>query len=46
MDPETYVKTIQGYAKYQDKDAYLLRKIARAARIENRVREIMEIVHE
>lgn len=46
IDPETYVKTIQGYAKYRNKDIHLLWTIARAMRIENRVRDIMEIVHE
>ena len=46
VDSETYVKTIQGYAKYRNKDIHLLWKIARAMRIENRVRDVMEIVYE
>lgn len=46
VDAESYVKTIQGYAKYQNRDVHHLWEIAHALGIENRVRDILELIYE
>ncbi len=46
MDTEVYVKLIRSYSKYKDKDIHSLYEIARKMGIEDKVREVMEVVYE
>lgn len=46
MDTEVYVKLIRYYFKYKDKDIHSLYEIARKMGIEDKVREVMEVVYE
>ncbi len=46
MDTEVYVKLIRSYFKYKDKDIHSLYEIARKMGIEDKVREVMEVVYE
>ena len=46
MDIEVYVKLIRSYSSYKDRDIHSLYEIARKMGIENKVREVMEIVYE
>ena len=46
MDTEVYVKLIRSYFKYKDKDIHSLYKIARKMGIEDKVKEVMEVVYE
>ncbi|MDU1023913.1 MAG: type IV toxin-antitoxin system AbiEi family antitoxin domain-containing protein [Peptoniphilus harei] len=46
MDTEVYVKLIRYYFKYKDKDIHSLYEIARKMGIEDKVREVMEVVCE
>lgn len=46
MDPEIYIKAIKSYANYEDKDINMLFDIAKKMGIENKVRDIMELVYE
>lgn len=46
MDTEVYVKLIRSYSKYKDKDIHSLHEIARKMGIEDKVREVMEVVYE
>lgn len=46
MDTEVYVKLIRYYFKYKDKDIHSLYKIARKMGIEDKVKEVMEVVYE
>ncbi|MDK8282835.1 MAG: abortive phage infection protein [Peptoniphilus lacrimalis] len=46
MDTEVYVKLIRYYSKYKDKDIHSLYEIARKMGIEDKVREVMEVVYE
>lgn len=46
MDTEVYVKLIRSYSKYKDKDIHALYEIARKMGIEDKVREVMEVVYE
>ena len=46
MDTEVYVKLIRYYFKYKDKDIHSLYAIARKMGIEDKVREVMEVVYE
>lgn len=45
-DAETYVKAIQGYARYPGKNVHLLREISGKMGISKQVREIMEVAYE
>lgn len=46
MDTEVYVKLIRSYSKYKDKDIHSLYEIARKMGIEDKVKEVMEVVYE
>lgn len=46
MDVEVYVKLIRSYSKYKDKDIHSLYEIARKMGIEDKVKEVMEVVYE
>lgn len=46
MDTEVYVKLIRSYSKYNDKDIHSLYEIARKMGIEDKVKEVMEVVYE
>lgn len=46
MDTEVYVKLIRSYPKYKDKDIHSLYEIARKMGIEDKVKEVMEVVYE
>lgn len=46
MDIEVYVKIIRSYSDYKDKDIHSLQEISEKMGIENKVREIMEVVYE
>ncbi len=46
MDTEVYVKLIRYYFKYKEKDIHSLYEIARKMGIEDKVREVMEVVYE
>ena len=46
MDTEVYVKVIRYYFKYKDKDIHSLYEIARKMGIEDKVREVMEVLYE
>ena len=46
MDTEVYVKLIRYYFKYKDKEIHSLYEIARKMGIEDKVREVMEVVYE
>ncbi|MGR5590164.1 type IV toxin-antitoxin system AbiEi family antitoxin domain-containing protein [Peptoniphilus grossensis] len=46
MDTEVYVKLIRYYFKYKDKDIHSLYEIARKMGIEDKVKEVMEVVYE
>ena len=46
MDTEVYVKLIRFYSKYKDKDIHSLYEIARKMGIEDKVKEVMEVVYE
>lgn len=46
MEGEVYVKLIRSYSKYKDKDIHSLYEIARKMGIEDKVKEVMEVVYE
>lgn len=46
MDVEVYAKLIRSYSKYKDKDIHSLYEIARKMGIEDKVKEVMEVVYE
>lgn len=46
MDVEVYIKLIRSYSKYKDKDIHSLYEIARKMGIEDKVKEVMEVVYE
>lgn len=46
MDVEVYAKLIRSYFKYKDKDIHSLYEIARKMGIEDKVKEVMEVVYE
>ncbi|HEK9438591.1 TPA: abortive phage infection protein, partial [Streptococcus equi subsp. equi] len=46
MDIEVYVKLIQSYSSYKERDIHSLYDIAMKMGIENKVREVMEVAYE
>lgn len=46
MDVEVYAKLIRSYSKCKDKDIHSLYEIARKMGIEDKVKEVMEVVYE
>ena len=46
MDIEIYVKLIRSYSSYEERDVHSLYDIAMKMGIENKVREVMEVVYE
>ncbi len=46
MDIEVYVKLIRSYSSYKERDVHSLYDIATKMGIENKVREVMEVVYE
>ena len=46
MDIEVYVKLIRSYSSYKERDIHSLYDIAMKMGIENKVREVMEVVYE
>lgn len=46
MDIEVYVKLIRSYSSYKERDIHSLYYIAKKMGIENKVREVMEVVYE
>lgn len=46
MDIEVYVKLIRSYSSYEERDVHSLYDIAMKMGIENKVREVMEVVYE
>lgn len=45
-DIEVYVKLVRSYSSYKDKDVHALFDIAEKMGIENKVRDVMEVVYE
>lgn len=46
MDAEVYIKLIKSYASYKDKDVHSLYMISKKMGIEDKVREVMELIYE